>query len=503
MLSDAFSQGASYRFRWVSCQLETLRHSSSQNLRRTLDELPKTLDETYERLLKNISEDNWKYAHRLLHCLAVAVRPLRVEELAEILAFDFDVGDGDIPKFHADRRWTDKEEYAVLSTCSSLISIVEDGAGSRVVQFSHFSVKEFLTSDRLATSTRDVSRYRILSGVAHTIFARACLGPLPQLDNQTDDKSVRNSPLAKYAARHWVAHAQFEDVASRVKEAMEALFDSDKPHFAAWLGIHDMDPPLYWQWESPLMTRNRPDPLYYAALCGFPDLVEHLVIKHPTHVNAIAGKFQSPLLAALHGKHVRVASLLLEHGGKVDLRGTRNQTALHNAVVWSSNIAVDAVQFLLQHGADVNGQRDDQFTPLHLAAEIGEVEVTQMLLDHKADVHSRNIKAKTPLHLMSGREVSQRECNRPRIVELLLAYGADVNARDLEAATPLHDACYRGRLELARVLLGHGASANDEGASQTPLHQVIEGNRDSQLSLSLAELLLDRGADVNSKNRDN
>jgi hypothetical protein len=36
-------------------------------------------------MLKNINEKNRKHARRLLHCLAVAVRPLRVEELAEIL----------------------------------------------------------------------------------------------------------------------------------------------------------------------------------------------------------------------------------------------------------------------------------------------------------------------------------------------------------------------------------------------------------------------------------
>jgi hypothetical protein len=61
-----------------------------RNLRRILEKLPKTLDETYERVLKNINENNRDDARRLLHCLAVAIRPLRVEELAEILAFDFD-----------------------------------------------------------------------------------------------------------------------------------------------------------------------------------------------------------------------------------------------------------------------------------------------------------------------------------------------------------------------------------------------------------------------------
>jgi hypothetical protein len=92
------------RFRWVYCQLETLRRSTQRNLRGILEKLPKTLDETYERVLKDINEDNREHAHRLLHCIAVAIRPLRADDLAEILTFDFDDVEGGIPKFHADWR---------------------------------------------------------------------------------------------------------------------------------------------------------------------------------------------------------------------------------------------------------------------------------------------------------------------------------------------------------------------------------------------------------------
>src|SRR5580693_252583 len=78
---DKSSHYASSRFRWVVCQLETLRRSAQRNLRGILEKLPKTLDETYERVLKDINEDNREHARRLLHCLAVAIRPLRVQEL--------------------------------------------------------------------------------------------------------------------------------------------------------------------------------------------------------------------------------------------------------------------------------------------------------------------------------------------------------------------------------------------------------------------------------------
>ena len=134
------------RFRWADCQLKYLANCNPAHIRHALDTLPATLDETYERTLREIKEEKWEDARRLLLCVAVASRPLQVEELAEILAFDFEAGS--IPRFCEDARLQNPIE-AVLSTCSTLLSVVEDWR-SQVVQFAHFTVKEFLTLDRLA-----------------------------------------------------------------------------------------------------------------------------------------------------------------------------------------------------------------------------------------------------------------------------------------------------------------------------------------------------------------
>jgi hypothetical protein len=137
----------------------------------------------------------------------VAVRPLRVEELAEVLTFDFKA-EG-IPNLNVGWRWED-QEAAVLSACSSLVIIVKDG-DSRIVQFSHFSVKEFLTANRLAEPIRDVSQYHIRLEAAHTILAQACLGLLLRLDDRVDRDNIKNFPLARYAAQYWPTHARFEE----------------------------------------------------------------------------------------------------------------------------------------------------------------------------------------------------------------------------------------------------------------------------------------------------
>ena len=179
LTSSQFSPNPSDRFRWVDCQLKYLAGCHPVHIQRALDELPATLDETYERTLREIEEANWEDARRLLQCVTVASRPLRVEELADILAFDFDAES--IPKFREECRLQDPVD-AVLSTCPTLLSLVTVES-SRVVQFAHFSVKEYLTSSRFADKHDTISsHYHISMTPAHAVVAQACLGILLHLD---------------------------------------------------------------------------------------------------------------------------------------------------------------------------------------------------------------------------------------------------------------------------------------------------------------------------------
>ena len=90
----------------------------------------------------------------------------------------------------------------MLSTCPNFLSIVkvEDSA---FIQFSHFSIKEFLTSNRLAETEGIVSRFHVSMNPAHTIMAQACLGILLHLDENITSDSLKGLPLAEYAAKSW------------------------------------------------------------------------------------------------------------------------------------------------------------------------------------------------------------------------------------------------------------------------------------------------------------
>jgi ankyrin repeat protein len=469
-----------YRFRWVFCQLDALQHCFPPNLRQYLDELPETLDETYERILKGINKAQKDNAHRLLQCLTVAVRPLLVEELAELLAFDFQTTtSGGIPTLKEDWRWDDQEE-AVLSTCSSLITIVPRD-DSRVVQFSHFSVKEFLTSSRLTRSPLgELSRFHIDLEPAHTIMVQACLATLLRLDEH-GDSNAKISPLVNYAAQHWVDHAQVEKVSSRVRDGMDDLFDSSKPYFEAWLQVHDIDK----YWSSFYRSRDGVgSPLYYAAFCGFYDLAERLIIKHPDQVNARGGRILFPLPAALYMKHFHVANLLYRHGAVVDVQGSYKYTPLHIA---SCEGHVDIMRWLLDHGADAHARNRSDLTPLFEAAAAKNLDAVQVLLEHNADINSQSTSGDTPLHAVLIYDPRKKEVDT---IRRLLENGADPNIRNNKHTTPLHLASSRGLLEAARLLLSYGAKVNEkDNDGNTPFQVAAEEGHNE-----MTRLLLEHGA---------
>jgi hypothetical protein len=338
--------------------------------------LPGTLDETYSRTLRQIKEPDWGLARRLFQCVAVASRPLRVEELAEFLAFKFK--EEPIPEFHEDWRSEDPLD-AVLSICSSLLSVVNE-KGSSVIQFCHVSVKEFLMSGRLAETNDNISRrYHISLTPAHTIVAQACLFVLLHLDSSVSQQGLTEFPLAEYAAEHWVDHARFENISANAEEGMKRLFDPSKPHLGIWLWIYD---PELDSWKRKARYGRSLTPrgtaLHYAALCGLERIVEYLAIAHSQDVHSRAFEESTALHVAAGRGHAEVVRILLERGADPTARDKYGQTALYIA---SERENVEGIRMLLERGADPTAQDNYGKTALYIASERGNVEAIRMLLE--------------------------------------------------------------------------------------------------------------------------
>ena len=515
------------RFRWVYCQLDVLRQCFPSSVRGVLAELPESLDETYERILQQIPKRNRVHSHRLLQCLAVAARPLNVEELAEVLAIDFS-GKEKTPKVDENLRGQEKER-AVLSACSSLVTIVQDGT-SRLVHFSHFSVKEFLISDRLATSTVDTLHYyHIRLKAAHVMMAQVCLSVLLRLEDHMDKQTMWSYPLSNYAGKHFGNHVEFEDVISSISDGVDKLLDRDKPHFYTWVWLqignwdsknwhnsridgNTMDPPypLITQYHDtkPRLPPRLP-PLYYVAALGHLCLARHLISKCSQDLYVRDNKGCTPLhIAVLAGKE-EISQLLIEHSVDLDIQDLSHQTPLH---IMAYMGLARATQMLLERGeplkAGLNARNKNGCTPLHLASEHVHSGITGLLLKFGADVDAQDNYTMTPLLLVSQtplpyfRDVSQIT----EIARLLLERCASVHVRDKNGRTPLHLASHHGLSGIVALLLKFGADVDaQDNDNMTPLLLVsklplpVLGDH-SQIT-KIAQLLLEHGASVRMQNR--
>jgi ankyrin repeat protein len=507
--------GFYHRFRWVDCQLSYLRYCLPGRIQHALDELPDTLDETYERALKEINKANWELSHRLLQCVAVASRPLRVEELAQFLGFEFTKGP--TPKFN--EGWLPEDPvHAVLFTTSNLLAIVPVD-GSSVIQFSHFSVKEFLTSSRLAESSDIIlRRFHVSMTLAHTLAAQACLGMLFHFDKNITRDDLEKFPLAEYAAEHWVDHARFEDVSGKVEDGMNRLFDPTKYHFSVWMWIYDLED-QYWRREKrgKIPSQPRGTPLHYAALCGLPTVVKFLLIEHSQEIDTLGFDENSTALhLACRRGHVEVVCVLLDSGADAEALDKHKSSPLHEA---SRGGHVELVRVLVKRGVNTKPKNNVGHTPDDLALIGGHVQVVKAFIEFGVDIEIADIDEWTPLHraLFEGNiEVTRGLLERGAdltghnqlktaflgghagVIQVLLEHGVDLTVKDTDEFTTLHIASVGGHVEMVRILLEHGLDATmqtKEGL--TSLHMAsIAGHVD------VARLLLEHGADATAQDKD-
>ena len=248
--------------------------------------------------------------------------------------------------------WHEEDpEHAVRSTCSSLLAIV-DVDGSSVIQFAHFSVKEYLTSKRLTESKETISRFRVSMTLAHTVIAQACLGLLLHIDENSTEDDLERFPLTKYAARHSTAHARFEGVSRNIQDGMKRLFDPNDRHFPVWVWIYHLEWPRDILDTFEHQTGAKGTPLHYAAFNGLHDVVKFLIVERSQNVNARGfNKNETPLMVASRRGYSEVAHVLLEHGADTESRDDYGYGPLNLA---STNGHVEVIQVLLEHYADAD-----------------------------------------------------------------------------------------------------------------------------------------------------
>ena len=263
-------------------------------------------------------------------------------------------------------------------------------------------------------------------------------------------------------------------------------------------------------------------PLYRAVLSKNMDMVK-LFVEAGADVNA--GSWP-PLGLALNIKETAIVEYLINHGANVNYPedwGPLNEAACYSIEMVKLLVERGAkvnggpspviiagirsgyreiVEFLIQHGADVNAKDEwnHGFTPLLRAAISGKTEIIKLLLEAGADISAKDDRGQTALHL----PLDKRNSSFPQYrlskdtIEVLLDEGANVNSKDKNGRTPLHLAAESADADIVKLLLDKDADINakDESGS-TALHYASQfGNA------SAAEVLIANGADINAKDKE-
>ena len=341
------------RFRWAVCQLDSLRNCLNlSGLRRALASLPKTLDDTYTRILCNIDEDHYQYASKILQWLTYSARPLKLEEVAEVIAIDVEEN----PRFDPGNRFPEPRD--ILMICSSLISLEvetlkdmdgsDDESDSVVVRLAHFSVKEYLVSKRILQG--DAKRYNIQEINANIVILNGCLAYLLEFDgfDSLTSESLAEFPLAKYAAKYWTQHAQVVERDSSFNPLLTIeLFLTEGHGLLNWIRLYDPERNEWQRLDLKRISSSICPPLYYASITGLQRSVQILLDKG-ANVNAQGGDYGNALQAASRWGYDQIVQILLDKGADVNAQGGRYGNALQAA---SRKGYDQVVRLLREHGA--------------------------------------------------------------------------------------------------------------------------------------------------------
>ncbi|KAH5574501.1 hypothetical protein HBI24_193910 [Parastagonospora nodorum] len=520
-IETALVEGSQGMFRWAVCQLDTLRKCRNRaGLRRSLATLPQTLEQTYDRILHKITQEDSIYAIRVLRWLTFAERPLSLHEIAEAVALVV----GRTPVFDKEEVLQDPME--ILDICSSLVTVRdmrdgEDGWPAQIVVLAHFSVKEHLLSHKLQAS--DLNRYAMHHQACHSMLARSCLEYLLQvLRFDLDSRHRERTKLLSYCSEHWTDHA--EEAGGWDPETAKTavrLLSMTGSAYEKWLQLYSPDRP----WNFYLLSKsvsNTALPLYYAALFGVADVIV-LLLESGADVNAEGGEYGTALHAAAicghertvelliaHGAHINtstphhgsaiqaasevghewVVKRLIEAGAEINARGGINGSALDLAIGNNHN---DVVALLLKNGAELETLNRDGVSPLTGAACIGHNGIIKLLLSHGATISATDSKGWTAINSASIRGHSET-------VKLLIDNGADLNIANRDAWTPVYSASFQGNYEVVRLLLSAGADIslpNDDG--WTPLPAAVDGNHYNVVKVLLEHDMRDAYIKAQSK----
>ncbi|PPJ58385.1 hypothetical protein CBER1_08073 [Cercospora berteroae] len=464
-----------------------------------LSSLPKTLNDTYERMLARIDESDRREAKTVLQWLVVKVRHMTLSELAETCIIDTE-----------SKTISEYDRVIPENLVDLLGSLVvrEMWYGIPCLTLAHFSVQEYLLSNRIAGGQSDGGSPYINELEAHSFVTDSCLAYLkwyasdstrwPKThedlndseydfvssdDNQYDFANSYDNlhfPLLSYAKYHMTTLNKRRTEAD-LAPIICLLSSREKViRIWGWGGSGCMVaaalncPQLMCRLRCDATSKDLNKSLHDAARNGNLEVVALLLEAGADSKNAALED------AAEHG-HLAIVDFLLGAGAVLRRAGSIGKTALTLAA-WGGHNAI--VKSLLRAGFDLHTASLEE-TGLMEAAVRGHDAIVEMLLKAGANYDCTDCFGRAVLMEAAGK-------GHGAIVEMLLKAGANYDRADKFGRTALMEAAGKGHDAIVETLLKAGAKVNLRNElDETALMRAARGTHRGAV-----QHLLDHGADM-------
>ncbi|RPA91881.1 hypothetical protein L873DRAFT_1848059 [Choiromyces venosus 120613-1] len=525
-IKNSVVHGTRGMFQWAKCQIEHILNLPNRKaIDNALDELPPDLDATYDRILQNIydmGEENQKLANKTFHLLAVI--SVQVQEGLLLQALSVEEGDAELDTY---RMCTPE---TLLNICKGLIRLKGYDSGERSFEISHYSVLEYLQSEKCRNAESVASTFHIDLQKAYALISTLCLTVLSfdafedSLDGSGElSEPPEESPLFEWATLSWASYALKTTAEDRPVDMLNAFLGSDcQEHFSCWAHKYAS----LTCCEEP-EEADIPNCLVYASMFGLNELVSGL-LEEGHNINAIDEEFGSPLIAAISEGHVGLVECLIGYSADLNRAFGRVGTPLQAAVLARNR---EIIETLLSNGASVNAVGGAHGTPLQAAIFLGDEWAVDRLMKEGADIETEGYGDFwiTDVEGEGEGEVGENEGERggsfrieseemetsghtndgnlghpllvasmrghERIVTKLVKAGANVNRVSGGYGTAICAAAAEGHIRIVRRLLRASADINIQaGCYGTALQAAT-----ARSNQTIVKILLDSGADVNAR----
>ena len=441
---------------WVHLVLDYIQKTpgfSRGHAKRSISELPRSVDEAYERILCRSPDQ--KAARTILGLVLAAYIPLSADEIGLSLVLSRSKSCSSLME---DLEPTERMQETIRDICGLFITIINSK-----VYLLHQTAREFLTSRASLANLNSNSRNGSTSSVStvespsswswrHTISLKKSHKMLATCCLQTIDWQDMNANVAvmfEYAALHWTAHFLEAGPASTSSLTTMALKRCQLEIREDWLVLYLTAQPsggvdMFHVLQLPVLS--------LAVFLNLESVVELLLVTE-SKIDMADQQAISPLWWAARTGNASIVNLLLQSGLNTSDRNPHLYgAALHEAAFQGHDAII--VLFLF-HDAKIDSRATIEQNALHFAAAGGHLSTTELLIQRGAHLETEDKHGNQAL-------ICAAACGHAAIVEFLLAEGAQVEARNYFGETPLFAASRNGHESVVETLLAYGADPNSE-----------------------------------------